>query len=195
VQRQADDIRGRADDLQDEGPCLALDSVTAGLAAPFPGREISLEILARQPLEPDPRLDEALAPRILACDQANSGEHPMRPPRQQAQAGGGLVHKLGLGQDAPADRDHGVGGEHQRVRAVLAQARHLGGGLGLLARQARGQAARRFALMGRLVDIGGDHLVGRDPDLIEELQASRRGGGQDQSGPRGCAHGPNHLKR
>src|SRR5580704_6768176 len=63
LQRQADDIRGRTDELQHEGAGLALDGVAACLAAPFSAREIGVEIITREPLEPHPRLDQALAPR------------------------------------------------------------------------------------------------------------------------------------
>ena len=50
----------------------------------------------------------------------------MRAAREQAQAILGLVEDFALGQDAPADADDGVGGEHQRgpdfVRASSATA-------------------------------------------------------------------------
>ena len=61
-ERKADDVGVRADEPLNESAGEALDRVTAGLAAPFAASEIGLELLARQALEPEARLDQA-APR------------------------------------------------------------------------------------------------------------------------------------
>ena len=46
VERQADDVGVGADDLDDEGAGDALHRIAAGLAAPFAGGEIGLDVLA-----------------------------------------------------------------------------------------------------------------------------------------------------
>src|SRR5665213_4559682 len=71
IKRQPDNIRVRADQLDDEGSSDALRRVAAGLAAPFAGGEIGLDILFRQALETHPRFDEALAERFLRRQPRN----------------------------------------------------------------------------------------------------------------------------
>ncbi len=57
-ERQADHIGVGAHQLHHEGAGKALDGIAAGLAAPFAGGEIGLDILARQALEAHPGLDQ-----------------------------------------------------------------------------------------------------------------------------------------
>ena len=92
-----------------------LDGVAAGLAAPFAGGEVALDVLARQALEAHPRLDQPLADLAAWRDQAERRIDAVRAAGEQAQAGGRLVDQFGLRQDAPADADHRVGGQDQRA--------------------------------------------------------------------------------
>ena len=65
VERQPDHVGIGADELHHEGAGKALDGVAAGLAAPFAGGEVAVELVARQALEAHPRLDEPLAEASL----------------------------------------------------------------------------------------------------------------------------------
>src|ERR1700745_1752906 len=61
IERQADDVRVGTDQLDDEGAGDALRCIAAGLAAPFAGGEVGLDILLRQPLEAHAGFHQALA--------------------------------------------------------------------------------------------------------------------------------------
>ena len=65
VERQADDVGVGADQPDDEAAGEALDGIAARLAAPFAGGEVAVDVLARQALEADPGLDQALADLAL----------------------------------------------------------------------------------------------------------------------------------
>src|ERR1700681_4838338 len=69
VERQADDVGIRADDLHQKGSGDALRRVAAGLAAPFARREIGFDVLVREALEAHPRLDVTLPERLLRRHQ------------------------------------------------------------------------------------------------------------------------------
>ena len=105
---------------------------------------------------------------------------------EQPQEGRGLGGVGGLAEQAAAERDDGVGGEHHVVG--------LGGdGLGLGRR--RGAARRRAAVSpraGRLVDLGGEDGVGDDADLREQVAG---GAGWRSRGSAAGASRPGHLKR
>ena len=45
------------------------------------------------------------------------------------------------------------------------------------------------SLLGRLVDMGGHQVLGLDADLVEERQAARRSGSEDEFGA-GCHASP-----
>ena len=102
--------------------------------------------------------------------------------REQAEADIGLLHGLGLGQDAAADGNDGIGGEHQGVVADAGGFCLVLGGDGLLVGETLGELARQLVLFGRLVDMGGHQMFGLDADLVEQRQPARRGGGQDELG-------------
>ena len=104
-------------------------------------------------------------------EQRHGGEDAVRAAREQAEALGGLFHGLGLGQDAAADGDDGVGGEHQRVAGDAGGARLVLGGDGLLVGEALRELARQLALFGRLVDMGRHQMLGLDADLVEQAPA------------------------
>jgi hypothetical protein len=104
----------------------------------------------------------------------------MRAAGEQFQAEGGLLHHLGLGQDAAADGDHGIGGEHQRIGADAGLARLLLRRQRLEVGEANGELARQFALLRRLVDMRRHQVLGLDADLVEQREAAGRGGSQNQ---------------
>ncbi len=102
---------------------------------------------------------------------------------QQPQALRGLVEQLGLGQDAAADRHHGVGGEDVGALELLVDAHQLERRLGLGARQPVGAGARQLAALGGLVDVGRTQRIGLDAGLVDERDPARRAGGEDEFGP------------
>src|SRR5579872_6781324 len=57
VERQADDVGIGTDDLHQKAAGDALRGVAAGLAAPFAGGEIGLDVFIGEPLETHPGLD------------------------------------------------------------------------------------------------------------------------------------------
>src|SRR5690606_36618765 len=61
IERQADDIGVGADQPHDEAAGEPLDGVAAGLALPFSGSQITVDVLMGEPLEAHPSLDQALA--------------------------------------------------------------------------------------------------------------------------------------
>src|SRR5215468_12681829 len=63
VERQAHDVGIGADHLDDEAAGDALCGVGTGLAAPFAGGEIGLDVLVGEPLEPHLGLDQPMAVR------------------------------------------------------------------------------------------------------------------------------------
>src|SRR5688572_5726321 len=103
----------------------------------------------------------------------------MGPARKEGEAAIGIVHRLGLRQEAPADGDDSVGGEDDRSRRfflVELFARRLR----LLLGEAHAGVARQLGTARCLVDRCRDDAVGLDADLREELKAPRRGGGEDE---------------
>ena len=107
---------------------------------------------------------------------------------EQAEAIFGFVVDLAFGQDAPADADHGVGGERDRGGELRPFARRRGGDGRLLGGEPLGQRARRLVAARRLLDVGGDHRVGLDADLRQQRQATRRAGSEDKAGALGVGH-------
>jgi len=103
-------------------------------------------------------------------------------PGKQPQALGRLVDQLGFGQDAAADRDHGVGREEVGAVDLVASAdpgeRRLGLGVG----ETVGTHARQLAPLRGLVDIGRAQLVGLDAGLVDQADAARRAGGENEFG-------------
>ncbi|MBS1165549.1 MAG: hypothetical protein H6R00_1574 [Proteobacteria bacterium] len=107
----------------------------------------------------------------------------MRAAGQQRDAAFGVGKGFGLRQDAAADGDHRVGGQHQHLAARIILQRHaVGGDLGFGAGETAGKAARQFGVARGLVDVGRQHQVGRDAELIEQRHAARARRGQDQDG-------------
>ena len=102
---------------------------------------------------------------------------------EQPQALRRLVEQLGLGQDAPADRHHRVGGDDVGSRQFLIEPHDRERRLGFRARQPVGAGARQLALLGHLVDVGGAQRVRLDAGLIDERQPARRAGSEHEFGP------------
>ncbi len=96
--------------------------------------------------------------------------------RQQVQHAAGGPFVLGLAEDSPAQRHDRVGGDDEGVRRSDARSPGLGHG------QTHGELARRLVLEGRFVDIGGNHLIGFDPHLTQQIETPGTGAGQDQRG-------------
>ena len=103
-------------------------------------------------------------------------------PRQQPQALRGLVDQIGLGQDAAADRDHGVGGENEGAAQFVVELHRFERGVRLGAGEAIGAGARQLAPLRGLVDIGRTQRVGLDAGLVEQAEPSRRTGGENEFG-------------
>ena len=103
-------------------------------------------------------------------------------PGQQPQALRGLVEQIGLGQDAAADRDHGVGGEDEGAAQFVVELHGFERRLGLGARQPIGAGARQLAPLRGLVDIGRAQRVGLDAGLVEQAEPSRRTGSENEFG-------------
>ena len=128
------------------------------------------------------RLDQALAKRLLRRHQADRGVDAVVAPRQQPQALRGFVDQIGLGQDAAADRDHGVGGENEGAAQFVIELHGFERGVGLGAGQPIGAGARQFAPLRRFVDIGRPQRIGLDAGLVEQAEPSRRTGSENDFG-------------
>src|SRR6516225_11007936 len=77
IQRQPHNIAVGSDDLDNEATRNPLRGITAGLAAPFAGRQVGLDVLLRQALEPHARFHQALAVGFVGRDQAHAGMDAM----------------------------------------------------------------------------------------------------------------------
>ena len=133
-------------------------------------------------LEAHPGLDQALAERLLRRHQADRGVDAVVAARQQPQALRGLVDQVGLGQDAAADRDHGVGGEDEGAAQFVVELHRFERGVGLGAGQPVGAGARQLAPPRGLVDVGRAQRIGLDAGLVEQRQPARRTGGENEFG-------------
>ena len=83
IERQADNAGIGALQLGHKRPCPALDRITAGLADAFAGFEVGLDLAGDEPLEPNPAFHQPLRAAAVGRDGAESGQHPVRAPRQQ----------------------------------------------------------------------------------------------------------------
>ena len=77
----------------------------------------------------------------------------MCPAGEQAEARGGLVDDLGLGQDAPADRDHRVGGEDIGAVEIGTPFQPGKAGFGLGTGEPASEIARALAFERALIEI------------------------------------------
>src|SRR5579871_5788208 len=142
VERQPDDVGKRADDLDNKASGDALRRVAAGLAAPFAGGEIGLNVLLGQPLEAYAGLHVSLAKRLLGRHQTHRRVNTMIAPGQKPQTLCRLVEQLGLRQDATADGHYGICGENKCSFEFLVEPYHGKRGFSLAAREPRGASAR-----------------------------------------------------
>ena len=182
IERQADDAGEGAGDGPHQRLGPPLDGVAAGLAVPLAGGEIGGELLLGEPLEGDRRGRQPVAGAAVGVDQGDRRMNPVTAAGEQGQRRPRLGLGLGLGQDAPPGRDHGVGGERQRAR--------LGHRRRLRRRHPAGVTVRPLALQRRLVDMRRHDGVGNDAEAREQLQPPRRSGSEDQAhernSPKSC---------
>ena len=155
--------------------------IAAGLSAPFAGGEIGLDVLVGQTFEAHPRFNQPLAKSFRRRDQADAGIDAMIAAREQPQALRGFVEQFGLRQDAPSDRDHGVGGEDERAAQFL---------VGCTASAASAlSCARRLAQVRgnspsqrNFIDVRGQQHVRLDAGLIHQRQPPWRARSEDKLG-------------
>ena len=103
--------------------------------------------------------------------------------RQEPQALRRLVEQFRLGQDAAADRHHGIGGDDEGAAQLVGAAHASSAASRLGAREPRRVGARQLPLGRDLVDVGRQQLVGLDARLVEQPEPARRAGGEDELGP------------
>src|SRR6185437_3328462 len=125
---------------------------------------------------------QPLAERLAGRHQANGGVDAVVAAGEQAQALPGLIQQLGLGQDAAADRHHGVGGEDEGALQLVVELDAGQRGFRLLAGETGGVGARDLAPARRFIEIGGLERVRLDPGLIDERQPPRRAGCEHEFG-------------
>jgi hypothetical protein len=101
---------------------------------------------------------------------------------QQTQALGGFINQLGLGQNAPADRNHSIGSEDISALQFFVGTHEIKRDLGLRAREPIGTSARQFASLRRFIDIGRAQRVGLDAGLTDERDPARRARSEDELG-------------
>src|SRR6478672_10042132 len=77
IERETDDVGIGANNLDNEAACNALRCVTAGLAAPLPGSQVSFDVFVRQPFKAHPSLDQPLAEGPIGRYEADSGMDPV----------------------------------------------------------------------------------------------------------------------
>ena len=80
VKRQTDDRGIRSYKFLGESAGKTLERIASGLAAPLARSEIGLDLICREPLEAQPRLDKLMARAALWRDEADRGVNPVRPP-------------------------------------------------------------------------------------------------------------------
>ena len=107
--------------------------------------------------------------------------------RQQTQASPRLFHGLGLGQDAPPNRHHGVSRYNEHPRDPRPRR------LALLNGEPERELAGPLVAQGRLVDVSGGDPVRNQADLAQQVQPSRARAGKRK--PRTGRWGRRHLKR
>jgi hypothetical protein len=126
----------------------------------------------------------SLTPAAVRCEHDDRGDGVASPAGEQRQACPGRFETGRLVENAAADGDDGVGGQHESTRR--------GAGRGFGARQPDGRQAGRLRRMRGLIDVGRDHGVGDDADLGQQCEATGAGGGEDEPGRR---RGVGHLNR
>ena len=111
-QWQADHARMAARQEADERLGAALDRIAAGLAQPFAAGDVGVDLARLQPLEGDDGVGDTDARLAIRHQQADGGQAVMAPARQQAQQLALNVFGRGGRQDAAAERDGRVAGQH-----------------------------------------------------------------------------------
>ena len=124
--------------------------------------------------EDDGGVDDAFGALAIGGGERDGGDDVVAAAGEEGEAGAHLGGVGGLGQDAAADGDDGVGGEHEMARCC--------GGAGFRVGDAAGVEAGELGLEGRLVDAGGGDAGGGDADLREEGEAAGAGGCEGEGG-------------
>lgn len=157
----------------------ALKGIAAGLALPVSRRDEAVGVGFGEAVEDDLAFAGGGVGGAIRGDEVDGGVDAVAAAREQreAGAGGGLI--FGLGQDARADRDDGIGGEDP-----LAGPKG-GNRSGLFSGQPGGMGARRLGLVGGLVDVGGKDFGRGEAEAREKGGAARAGGSENEGG--GCA--------
>jgi len=103
--------------------------------------------------------------------------------REHAQRIASLMLEVGLAEHAAADRNHGIGGEHEGLGVILLGADELPGCFRLGARETAHDVAGHLALGHALVDRGRAERIRGNADLLQQRQTARRGRGQHELRP------------
>jgi len=169
-------------DLDDELARAALDRVAAGLVVGFAGRDVLLDLSPRQ------RAELHFGARHRKLDALVVLEHQRRQhlvpaPREPGQHFGRLDPVGRLGEDAPVDRNRGIGRQHRRARqAALLHAKPAAFGLGTT--HPDDVVMRRFARMRVLAHLG--LALGT---LAKEQQVEAHADLRKEFAPAGAARG------
>src|SRR6185369_6520891 len=174
-ERQADDVGIAAGDMADIDFAISLQRITAGLAAPFSMAGVKVDLLGREMLRRDHRLDQSLPEAFPWNRERYARQHPVPPAREEAHAGPQRVFIFHLGEDAPPDRDDRIRGKDERFR-LLRRNR-----LRLLERQPQRMLPRELAIRHALVHIRGHDRVRSHSDAGEQVEAARARRGEDQA--------------
>ena len=120
---------------------------------------------------------------FLRRHQADAGVDAVIAARQQPQALRRLVEQLGLGQDAAADRHHGVGGQDVGAAQLVVELAPLASAASALARASRLAQARGSSPRFGVSSISaGLQRIGLDADLVDQGEPARRAGGEHEFG-------------
>ncbi len=119
----------------------------------------------------------------VGVDDAYGAVDLMTPARQELEVTTRRLDVLGLGQDAPAAGDHGVGAEHDRPGVVRGDRARL------VACQPRRELTWGLVAHRGFVGRSGVDEVGFEADAAQQLEPARRGGGQHETRhARPCRH-------
>ncbi len=173
MQRQPNDRGIGAGKKIDKPRRPPLNGITARLAPPFAGLEISGNLALIQTRKPDDRGDGARYRAAVRRADRDRREHAMAAPRKQKQATLRLGQNLRLRQNPRPGGNHRVGSDHKSVSP---------NGRKFFSSQALRIKPRFFTRVRRFIDVGGQNFRGLDADLAEQSQTARAGGGEDEPG-------------
>lgn len=152
----------------------SLDGVAARNAAPFAGFKVILYCAGGKAGKLDNGIGQPrMQPAVRRRDR-DAAENVMAAAREQFQALLRFFFCFGFGKNTPATGDDCVSSEDKTI--------FMSGGdsAGFFLREAQRVIARKFTLAWRFVDIGGNNLVGRNPELGQKIFSVRRCRGEDK---------------